>query len=54
MKVKLNRRGDDDDDEDDDDDDEACSMIRANCKTSVQMQSAVITSVNNLCNDHRV
>jgi hypothetical protein len=61
MKAKLNGRGDDDDDDvdddddddddggdDDDNDDEAYSMIRANCKTSIQMQNAVITSVNNL------
>jgi hypothetical protein len=36
------------DDDDVDDDDDAYSMIRANCKTSIQMQNAVITSVNNL------
>jgi hypothetical protein len=47
MKTKLNGRCDDDDD-DDDDDDGAYSMIRANCKTSIQMQNAVITSVNSL------
>jgi len=51
VKAQLNGRGDDDDvddDDDDDDDDEAYSMIRANCRTSIQMQNAVITSVNNL------
>jgi hypothetical protein len=41
--IKLNGRGDDDDD-----DDEACSVIRASCKTNIQMQNAVITGVNNL------
>jgi len=47
MKAKLNGRGDnDDDDDDDDDDDEAYSMTRANCKTNIQVQNAVITSVN--------
>jgi hypothetical protein len=64
MKAKLNGRGDNDDDDDVDDDydddddgggggddyddDEAYSMIRANCKTSIQMQNAVIN------NEHRV
>jgi len=44
MKAKLNGRGDNNDV--DDDDDEAYSMIKANCKTGIQMQKAVITSVN--------
>jgi len=50
MKTKLNGRGDNEDVDgdggDDDDDDEAYSMIRANCRTSIQMQNAVIVSVS--------
>jgi len=52
MKAKLNGSGDNDD-VDDDDDDDAYSMIRAKCKTSIQMQNAVITS-DNLSSEHRV
>ena len=47
MKTKLNGRGDNEDvDGDGGDDDEAYSMIRANCRTSIQMQNAVIASVS--------
>jgi len=55
MKAKSNGSGDNDDvdDDDDDDDDDAYSVIRAKCKTSIQMQNTVITSVN-LSNEHRV